>query len=321
MSFNWEDFVKQTSPSETASAPLWQQRLPQAMQDVARWAEHHAIAVTYARDSAFASTVAMPADSPYAVVRIITNLILWIYALDRILDQREMQSANISVIDDSLTLIRAGLQPDVAAPLITTNLQHHSYALSQALRDIEADLVVLWTQNVSQEPIADLQARFAVEVANLLKAMRTEIIVHPISGSLPTLDAYLGWAQYSIGVPLVSYVVASFSADALTIVDAWWPALLHAARCVRLCNDISSYQIDGDEGKVTGVLLAQHTTGTSLLTVAAALAQLRQHAAAEADHFVALAPPHSSTWIRHFLFTTVAYAITRYESGNYVRAD
>jgi len=286
------------------------------------WAQQHCLDVTYARDSAFAAVIALPSRSQ-PIIRLVAQLILWIYVADRVLDRQisPTTTPDPNQIDRQIATMLQAFQ----SPVTTTesesspDLPESIYALRGALSDLLARLTRRWKHTFPEAAITERRRQFADETTKLLQAMRTEVLLRQETVAHLTLDAYLTCGSTSIGVPLVSWTIASMMPEGLACCAEIQPALFHAACCVRLCNDLSSYQAEKAEGKVNSVLLIQMRDATAPLSAVMATIRVRSHH--EADRFATLIATQSSTMLSSFLLTTVAFALQRYEMGGYVRAN
>lgn len=119
---------------------------------------------------------------------------------------------------------------------------------------------------------------FARHLEGMLEGMREEVVMGRVfaqRGELPAYEVYLEMGTRSVGIPPVGAVLllgeppsASTGAGLDALAD---PLLMAAARCIRVANDVRSYEREVREGKPNAVLLLMRQAG---LTEAQAKHQL-----------------------------------------------
>lgn len=296
----WSELARRARPGSGTQRAQW---CEQATQEVSTWLVQMGRVTKYARSSAFSAIVGLPPHASYEQVVTLAKLIAWIFEIDRFLD--DPVNSNFAQLKDQCDALVAPvrIRGDQQRPTrVGGAMAESTAALQEMLEHVLDACTRLW-----QAP-AESQSHLYDQVERLVDTMRYEAEMRIGVRHCSTLEDYLAQAQYSIGLPLVSYAVAGFFDSC----DAWLrenALVLHAACCLRLMNDLATARTEAAAGKKS-----------SLAFVGSADA-IRQLALQEGEYVRNRAIPETREALPSFLLFTAAFAITHYEQGTFVQLD
>jgi hypothetical protein len=176
------------------------------------------------------------------------RLILWIFGVDDLVDQRVVSLAELDWQMQNWyriaggDVVRGDEQDELGRMLIEIKRDLHMYPLFESLHE-----------------------HWAAELRRLLEGLAAGYrmaIAYAAHGpsALPSLEKYVQLGLHSIGVPLWSWAVWAVIDDP-SIQEYLGPivrATEHAAAAVRLYNDLRTYQRELNEGNINSVLITYH---------------------------------------------------------------
>lgn len=179
-------------------------------------------------------------DLPIDHLRTLAKLTLWIFTIDNIIDEERWSKAKIT---ESLQL-------------------YEQIACGQRLTDWFEDPLGLILSDVMRDFQVQPQYPYLREIwadafIRMLRGMLFES-----SSSVDTVewDDYMHHAVFSIGVP--TYIIATwmFQDDTLHSDPSRWMTLIDlSATCIRLANDLRTYEKECKEGNCNSVMIRQAT--------------------------------------------------------------
>lgn len=221
-----------------------------ASRELHRWAARYPL---IRRMRVWPLSLSVAAAAPFATADIIINMArmsLWIFTIDDLFDEEIVPFAVLQRRVDRYKQILAGGRA-------TGPGQRDSLAL--ALQDIRDDL--------STYPLYEaLWEEWAAAATGTLNAMMREHewrLLYRSADSdtpLPSYQAYLSYAMYSIGGPPVIWTSLISISDSSTVDRL--PHLKELERtasiCLRLANDLRSYHKEIGEDKINSIVIRQY---------------------------------------------------------------
>jgi hypothetical protein len=172
---------------------------------------------------------------------------LWVFALDDLFDEEALPRSQLIERADNYKAIahgqtKVGKDQEMAKVLLAIRQDLRSYPLFEPLEELWATSLCATVDEMVRE--YDWRIRYRNEGAVML----------------PTYEAYLDCGRFSIGGP--PHVWSAL----ITVGDASTPSnLVHlqsmeriASTCIRLANDIQSYQKEIEEGKFNALVILGH---------------------------------------------------------------
>jgi hypothetical protein len=219
-----------------------------AAQTLHRWAARYPL---IRRVRVWPLALSVAAAAPFASVEALIStarLSLWVFTLDDLFDEERVPQVELQRRADRYRAIAEG-RPAPTAP----------DSLAAALREIREDLA-------SYPLFADLGSVWAEALCGTISGMEHEYqwrLRYRREGAdaLPPYDEYVQTGLYSIGGPPHVWAAVITSGDAST--PEHLPLLRQmeqvASTCIRLANDLRSYQKEIEEGKINALVLLSRT--------------------------------------------------------------
>ena len=181
------------------------------------------------------------------------KLSFWEFGIDDIADERQVSQSELESLARHFGSLAGGHPPTPQANRDELSAMLHEVRGDLARYPLFASLGEAWAQEVERFVMA---MAFEYRYGSSFRKAGPE--------TLPSLEEYLSWTLYSIGIPLwaLAIWIAADDASILKCLEPVWEATRHASIAVRLLNDLRTYRKEIEEQSVNAVLIAGHADAT-----------------------------------------------------------
>jgi hypothetical protein len=246
------------------------------MEILQQWAQqHHFIRATRIPAAALVAALALP-RIPLADSLLVTQMMLWIFAVDDIADERIVTLADMRRKTEQWCLIAnhgsSSEYDDLTIILLEMRKKLSKSRLFEPLREYWVSRLRLLGETMIQEYQDGLQYDATCG-----------------TNSLPSLDKYLHNGIHSIGLPFWKSTVLILLQDT-SVIQQFKPinqAIEYAGAAVRLYNDVRSLDKEIREGNINSIIIKYHMILETIPSTSKeeALAEARQHILQLADSY------------------------------------